>query len=137
VLAVAEFGLSTAAVYAQLDAMRADGGPAPLGPPDGVLGALRSGDAVALGRALGNDLQPAALALRPALQRVLDAGRELGAVGVVVSGSGPTVALLARSAPESVRIASAMSGLGVCRTVRRVDGPVAGARVVTGDAAPA
>jgi 4-diphosphocytidyl-2-C-methyl-D-erythritol kinase len=137
VLAVAGFGLSTGAVYSQLDVMRADGGPAPIGPPDGVLAALRAGDAVALGRSLANDLQPAALALRPQLARVLDAGRELDAVGGVVSGSGPTVALLARSAPESVRIASALAGLGVCRTVRRVDGPVAGARIVTGDEAPA
>ena len=137
VLALADFGLSTGAVYRQLDAMRARGDDIDVGAPDGVLSALRAADTVALGRALANDLQPAALALRPQLGRVLDAGRELGAVGCVVSGSGPTVALLARSAPESVRIASALAGLGVCRTVRRVDGPVAGARVVTGDSAPA
>src|SRR5206468_3633994 len=103
-----------------------------IGAPDGVLSALRAGDAVALGHSLANDLQPAALALRPQLARVLDAGRELDAIAGVVSGSGPTVALLARSAPESVRIASTLGGLGVCRTVRRVDGPVAGARIVTG-----
>jgi 4-diphosphocytidyl-2-C-methyl-D-erythritol kinase len=137
VLALADFGLSTGAVYAELDEMRIREGVPPVGPPDGVLSALRAGDTVALGRSLANDLQPAALALRPQLQRVLDAGRELGAVGAVVSGSGPTVALLARTSPESVRIASALAGLGVCRTVRRVDGPVSGARVVTGDSAPA
>ena len=137
VLALADFGLSTGAVYAEHDAMRANGKLTPIGSPDGVLSALRAGDTVALGRALGNDLQPAALALRPQLARVLESGRELGAVGGVVSGSGPTVALLARSAAESVRLASALAGLGICRTVRRVDGPVAGARVVTGDGAPA
>jgi 4-diphosphocytidyl-2-C-methyl-D-erythritol kinase len=137
VLAIADFGLSTAAVYAELDAQRAADPAARIGAQDGVLAALRAGDTVALGRSLANDLQPAALALRPQLARVLDAGRELGAVGAVVSGSGPTVALLARSSPESVRIASALAGLGLCRTVRRVDGPVAGARVVTGDGAPA
>jgi 4-diphosphocytidyl-2-C-methyl-D-erythritol kinase len=137
VLALADFGLSTGAVYAEFDAMKAAGKITPIGPPDGVLSALRAGDTVALGLALANDLQPAALALRPQLVRVLDAGRELGAVGGIVSGSGPTIALLTRSATESVRIASALAGLGVCRTVRRVDGPVAGARVVTGDSAPA
>ena len=137
VLALADFGLSTAAVYAEFDAMKAAGRLTPIGSADGVVSALRAGDTVALGRSLANDLQPASLALRPQLLRVLDAGRELGAVGGVVSGSGPTVALLARSQAESVRIASALAGLGVCRTVRRVDGPVAGARVVTGDAAPA
>jgi 4-diphosphocytidyl-2-C-methyl-D-erythritol kinase len=137
VLAFADFGLSTPAVYAELDAMRARGEQVDAGPPDGVLAALRAGDQVALGRAMSNDLQPAALALRPQLRRVLESGRELGAVGVVVSGSGPTVALLARSSPESVRIASALAGLGVCRTVRRADGAVTGARVVTGEGAPA
>ena len=132
VLAVAEAGLSTPTVYAELDRLRSagevdhDG----VGPPDGVLAALRAGDVVALGRALANDLEPAALRLRPQLRRVLEAGRELGAAGVVVSGSGPTVALLARTADESVHIASALSGLAVCRTVRRATGPVAGARVV-------
>ncbi|MDQ1703884.1 MAG: 4-diphosphocytidyl-2-C-methyl-D-erythritol kinase [Frankiaceae bacterium] len=133
VLAVAEEGLSTAAVYAELDRMRGDGDTRAVGAPDGVLAALRAGDTVALGTVLANDLQAAALKLRPGLQRVLDAGRELGAVGGVVSGSGPTVALLARSSEESVRIASSLAGLGVCRTVRRAHGPVAGARVVPAD----
>jgi 4-diphosphocytidyl-2-C-methyl-D-erythritol kinase len=137
VLAVADFGLSTPEVYEQLDVMRASGRAIDAGSPDGVLAAVRAGDVVALGRAMGNDLQPAATALRPQLARVLDAGRELGAVGAIVSGSGPTVAMLSRSAPESVRIASALAGLGVCRTVRRADGAVTGARVVTGAGAPA
>lgn len=141
VFALADFGLSTPAVYAEYDRLRAstaDGGSVMESrPPDGVLAAIRAGDVVALGMALSNDLQPAALSLRPQLARVIDAGRELGAVGGIVSGSGPTVALLARSSAESVRIASALAGLGVCRTVRRATGAVAGARVVTGEAAPA
>jgi 4-diphosphocytidyl-2-C-methyl-D-erythritol kinase len=130
VLAVADSGLSTPAVYAELDEMRERDEVEPILGPDGVLSALRAGDAVALGRSLANDLQPAALRMRPQLQRVLDAGRELGAAGGIVSGSGPTVALLARTSGESVRIASALAGLGVCRTVRRAQGPVTGARVV-------
>jgi 4-diphosphocytidyl-2-C-methyl-D-erythritol kinase len=140
VLAVADAGMSTPAVYAELDRLRAESPPAPVGrhhaprdAVDGVLAALRAGDVVALGTVLANDLQPAALRLRPQLARTLDAGRELGAVGAVVSGSGPTVAMLARSADESVRIASALAGLGVCRTVRRAHGPVAGARVLSGE----
>ncbi|MBV9097447.1 MAG: 4-(cytidine 5'-diphospho)-2-C-methyl-D-erythritol kinase [Frankiaceae bacterium] len=138
VLALADFGLSTPAVYAEYDRLRAAGSlPTESPAPDGVLAALRASDVVALSMALSNDLQPAALSLRPQLARVLDAGRELGAVGGIVSGSGPTVALLARSSAESVRIASALAGLGVCRTVRRATGAVAGARVVTGESAPA
>jgi len=85
---------------------------------------------VALGKALHNDLQPAALRLRPELGQVLDAGREAGAVGGVVSGSGPTVALLARTADEAVAIAAALSDSGLCRTVRQAVGPVTGARVI-------
>jgi 4-diphosphocytidyl-2-C-methyl-D-erythritol kinase len=133
VLAVAEGGLSTPAVYAELDRLRETEQVPPIGEPDGVLAALRQGDVVALGTVLANDLHPAALRMRPQLKRVLDTGRELGAVGCVISGSGPTVAMLARSANESIRIASALSGLGVCRTVRRAHGPVVGARVVAGD----
>jgi len=130
VLAVADAGLSTPTVYGELDRIR-DAGPTPrTGAPDGVLAALRAGDVVALGTALANDLQVATLRLRPQLRQVLDAGRELGAAGTVVSGSGPTVALLARSADDSVRIASSLSGLGVCRTVRRAHGPVPGARII-------
>jgi 4-diphosphocytidyl-2-C-methyl-D-erythritol kinase len=52
----------------------------------------------------------------------------------MVSGSGPTVAILARSAEESVRIASSLSGMDLCRTVRRASGPVPGARIVSDDA---
>ncbi|HEU5034710.1 MAG TPA: 4-(cytidine 5'-diphospho)-2-C-methyl-D-erythritol kinase [Mycobacteriales bacterium] len=135
VLALADDGLSTPAMYAALDEMRADPdlAPPPIGAPDGVLGALRAGDAVALGTVLANDLQPAALRARPQLQRVLTAGRELGAIGGIVSGSGPSIALLARSADDAVSIASALAGLDVCRTLRRADGPVAGARIVPAD----
>jgi 4-diphosphocytidyl-2-C-methyl-D-erythritol kinase len=125
--------MSTPMVYAELDRLR-DEGPVPRsGEPDGVLAALRAGDVPALGTVLANDLQAAALRLRPQLRQVLDAGRELGAAGVVVSGSGPTVAMLARTAEDSVRIASSLSGMDVCRTVRRAHGPVPGARIVTDD----
>lgn len=133
VLAVADVGLSTPRVYAELDRMR-DEGPTPrAGEPDGVLAALRAGDVVALGTVLANDLQAAALRLRPQLRRLLDAGRELGAAGAIVSGSGPTVAFLARSTEDAVHIASTLSGMALCRGVRRAHGPVPGARVVIDD----
>jgi len=139
VFAIAAEGLETARVYAELDRMRAESAAAagtaageepPVASPDGVLAAIRAGDVVALGRSLHNDLQPAALRLRPSLARVLDAGREAGAVGGVVSGSGPTVALLARDADASVSIATALAGSGLCRTVRHAAAPVPGARVI-------
>lgn len=131
VLAFAAQGMSTPAVYAELDRQRTGTG-AGMSDPAPVLAALRAGDPAALGRALTNDLQRAALRLRPGLRRVLDAGLDLGALGAVVSGSGPTCALLVRSEPEAVRVAAALAGLDVCSRVRRATGPVPGARVVPG-----
>ena len=136
VLAVADGGLSTPAVYAELDRQREAGPVALAASSDQVLAALRLGSPEALGRALGNDLQPAALALRPALAAVLAAGRAAGAVGVLVSGSGPTVALLARDAPGATSLAASLAASDVCRSVRVADGPVPGARVVRTDEWP-
>lgn len=130
VLALSEGGLSTPAVYGHLDKQREAGPVGVVRNPAEVLSALRQADAVALGRALGNDLQAAAVALKPALRLLLDTGRELGALGALVSGSGPTVALLARDEGHAVALAAALSGQGVCSAVRRADGPVTGARVV-------
>ena len=130
VLAISEGGLSTPSVYAELDRQRETGPVGLVSDPSEVLAALRRGDAVALGRALRNDLQPAALTLKPSLRQVLDTGRDLGALGAVVSGSGPTVALLARDDAHGVALAAALSAQGVCTTVRRAAGPVPGARVL-------
>jgi len=130
VLGLADGELSTPQVYAQLDRLRETGPVGVVSDPGDVLAALRSGDAVALGHALSNDLQPAALALRPALREVLDMGLRLGALGGLVSGSGPTVAFLARDRGHAATLERGLSASGVCRTVRCADGPVPGARVV-------
>jgi 4-diphosphocytidyl-2-C-methyl-D-erythritol kinase len=92
--------------------------------------AVRAGDPVLLGRALRNDLQPAAVSLRPLLAQVLDVGEDYGALGGVVSGSGPTCAFLTRDEEHSLDIAVALTASGVCRSVKRATGPVAGARIV-------
>jgi 4-diphosphocytidyl-2-C-methyl-D-erythritol kinase len=130
VFALADGGLSTPAVYAELDAWRAGADPTPELSTDAVLGALRSGNAKALGGSLANDLQVAAIRLRPVLRRTLDAGRELGALGAIVSGSGPTCAFLVGSAGDALSLAASLSAAGVCRAVRTAHGPVQGARVV-------
>jgi 4-diphosphocytidyl-2-C-methyl-D-erythritol kinase len=92
-----------------------------------LLAALGSGDAAALGAALGNDLQPAALSLRPSLADTLRAGTEAGAIGALVSGSGPTCAFLAKDAAAAAAVAAALAASGTCREVRRTEGPVPGA----------
>ena len=99
-------------------------------PAEPVIAALRSGPAGALAAALANDLQAPALALRPELRRALRAATGAGALGALVSGSGPTVAALAEDEQAAVRLAAALAGEGVFRTVRAVHGPVPGARLV-------
>ncbi|MGV0837428.1 4-(cytidine 5'-diphospho)-2-C-methyl-D-erythritol kinase [Mycolicibacterium thermoresistibile] len=139
VLAFAAGGLSTPAVFGEIDRLReatASGGsanrslPERLRDPEPLLAALASGDPVELAPLLGNDLQPAALSLNPALRRTLRAGAAAGALAGIVSGSGPTCAFLCRSAAAAVDVGTELAGAGVCRTVRVVSGPVQGARVV-------
>jgi 4-diphosphocytidyl-2-C-methyl-D-erythritol kinase len=121
----------TPAVYAECDRLR---GKRVLAEPrvsDAIMAALRSGEPTALGRALSNDLQPAACSLRPQLRMTLDAGLEYGALGAVVSGSGPTCAFLVRDVEHGLDLAVALTATGACRDVKRAHGPVPGARVVS------
>lgn len=133
VFALADGGLSTPAVFGELDRLRADQVLPEPRVADALMQALRAGDAAALGRALSNDLQRAALALRPRLAMTLELGAECGALGALVSGSGPTCAFLARDEEHSLDLAVALTAGGVCRTVKRAQGPVHGARLVSDD----
>ncbi len=128
VLAFGHHGLSTAAVYRHFDQLHPHAS-APV-VPDDLMNALRAGDPGLLGAALDNDLEEAALAMQPQLRRTLDAGRELGAIGAIVSGSGPTCAFLARTEAAAIELSASLSAEGVCRAVRRAAGPVPGARVI-------
>lgn len=130
VLAFGAGGLSAAAVYGEIDRLREAGSPPRLSDPEPLLTALSSGDPHALAPLLGNDLQPAAVSLKPDLRRTLRAGVEAGALAGIVSGSGPTCAFLCASAQAAVDVGSELAGAGVCRTVRVAHGPVHGARVV-------
>ncbi len=130
VLAFGAHGLSTAAVYREIDRLRDHGSPPELSSPEPLLTALSSGDPHVLAALLGNDLQPAALSLQPNLRRTLRAGVEAGALAGIVSGSGPTCAFLCASAEAALDIGSELAGAGVCRTVRVASGPVHGARVL-------
>jgi 4-diphosphocytidyl-2-C-methyl-D-erythritol kinase len=167
VLAFADGQLSTPAVYAACDRLRAraarpgpreqpapDDGAAPGGRPGSggraaaggrsgagtaappqldtaLMAALRSGDPAELGPLLSNDLQAAAVSLLPRLRQTLAAGREHGALGGIVSGSGPTCAFLARDGAHARDLAVALAGAGVCRTVASVTGPAPGATVIS------
>ncbi|MEU9335008.1 4-(cytidine 5'-diphospho)-2-C-methyl-D-erythritol kinase [Streptomyces sp. NPDC048290] len=130
VFALADGGLSTPAVFREFDRLAEESGreiPEPM-PSDPLLAALAKGDPHALAATVSNDLQPAALSLRPSLAATLAAGREAGALTALVSGSGPTTAFLAPDAPSATKIAEALTG--VCRTVRTTTAPAPGATVV-------
>jgi len=129
-----EEGLSTPAVYGRFDELASGAGGAPgdpgLAEDNGLMQALRAGDAHALGRALHNDLEPAALSLRPELERTLDVAREAGALGTLVSGSGPTVAALARSRQHALAVAASWTAEGAADSVWCTSGPAHGARLL-------
>ena len=159
VLAFAAEVLSTPAVYAACDRLReaqatspdasgaaavpgvsgsertsAAGAAGAAGPPQlntRLMAALRSGDPAELGPLLSNDLQPAAISLLPRLRQALAAGQEHGALGAIVSGSGPTCAYLARDGKHARDLAVALTGTGVCRSVVTVTGPAPGATVIS------
>jgi 4-diphosphocytidyl-2-C-methyl-D-erythritol kinase len=105
------FGLSTAEVYREADRLRLPRAAEELA---GRLHALRR--AVFAGAELPadllvNDLEPAALSLRPEIGSALEAVRDAGVAHAMVSGSGPTVFGLLKGARAPERAAEAARGL--------------------------
>lgn len=130
VLAFSREGLSTPAVFTELDRLRAARAQEPVEPnlrPDALVQALAAGQASTVAGLLHNDLQPAALSLQPGLRRTLRAGIDAGALGGIVSGSGPTCAFLCADADAAIDVAAELSGAGVAHSVRTASGPVGGA----------
>lgn len=133
VLVTCDQGLSTPDVFTQLDRHRAEHSveieTVPIEPtvePE-LLHALRAGCAVALAEYVRNDLQAAALQLKPELGDVLEFGETHGALAGIVSGSGPTVAFLAEDDTAALALVDAFTAER--RKAMRVMSPVHGARV--------
>ena len=127
-------GLSTPEVYTHLDALRAERAP-DIAPPRrmpavdvGVLHALRAGSAAALAEHVRNDLQAAALSLRPDLRQALEMGEQAGALAGLVSGSGPTLAFLAEGPEPALELQVTLAAAGL--NALHVHGPVPGARAL-------
>lgn len=123
-------GLSTPAVYREFDALHEGSAVPTPRVPEPLLEALREDDVSRLGAALGNDLQAAALRLRPELRDALELGRRSERVhGAILSGSGPSCLFLCGSRADAVLVGKGLSdhGLGA---VSVAPGPVAGAHVV-------
>lgn len=132
VIAISGNGLSTAQVYAEFDKLH---GRAAVPEPEisePLMSALRSGDVEKLGAALDNDLQPAAIRLRPELEHLLATGIDNSAHGGIVSGSGPSCLFLAEGEAHAAQIDWALRGdAGVAHDhVLFARGPVPGARVI-------
>lgn len=102
VLIPASYGLSTPRVYGMLDRLRSGMEievPQEIDPA--VIEALMASDAPALARVLANDLTQASLALAPELGTMRDMAEGAGALRAMVSGSGPTLALLVKDAEHA------------------------------------
>lgn len=125
VLAMAHQGLSTPQVFAQFDELGLAGDTTV---PEGLLNALAVGDVDKVAANLRNDLQQAAVALRPELDEVLEAGVRAGAMAGMLSGSGPTCAFLVRSEAQAQDVAASLSKHPHVRLTKYVEGPVPGAR---------
>lgn len=127
VFATSHGGLSTPAVFRRCDE---------LGPgrstalPEGLLTALATGDVAGVAAGLTNDLSDAALDLDPSLAEVLDVGKAAGALGAVLSGSGPTCAFLVASENDGLRVADKLGALPQVRAAVRAWGPVPGAQLI-------
>lgn len=130
VLATFSEGLSTATIYRDVDVLRGIGFRREPEVPESVLRGLAQGDAVLLASGLGNDLEAPAVARRPLLREVLDLGVRLGALGGIVSGSGPTCVFLADSESHALDVAAGLRHSGLVGGAVAAHGPVHGARQV-------
>lgn len=129
VVVPSDVGLPTPEVYRHFDKMFPDAPTEPV-PADALLGAIAAGDTWALADALHNDLEAAAIDLRPELGRLIEQGEQAGALRGLVSGSGPTCVFLCGSADHARSLAADLSGAGH-PVVLAANGPVSGAHLVS------
>lgn len=130
VFATSTRGLSTPAVYRRFDEL--GGSRAGEIVPNDLISALTRGDIDAVADSLSNDLQAAAIDLRPELEEVLTVGRQAGALTGLVSGSGPTCAFLVPDAASAKIVSAALSRLSQVDRTRTARGPAAGAQLLPG-----
>ena len=80
-------GVSTKEVYEAFDALDTVEHP----DTDGIIKAIKAEDIPALGKLLGNVLEAVTVRKLPEISRIKDFLRQKGTMGVLMSGSGPTV----------------------------------------------
>ncbi|MGP6175035.1 4-(cytidine 5'-diphospho)-2-C-methyl-D-erythritol kinase [Corynebacterium sp. A21] len=131
VLAVSSEGLSTPAVFHKLDELRAAGREmAEAGDTAKLSRALLAGSAAAVAGALVNELEAAAISLRPGLRTIISAGETAGALRGIVSGSGPTCAFLCWDAEHAAEVAAELVDSGLVLAVHTATGPAPGAELL-------
>ena len=101
------------------------------GSPDELIRVLHSGDPEELAPLLVNDLQAPAISLLPSLRETLAAAQEAEALASIVSGSGPTIAMLCRDAEHAVDVATAVSVAGKASSTMTTSSPAGPARIIT------
>lgn len=122
-------GLSTKAVFEKLDELRFNyASMVPHMDTTTLSRALVSGDPQLVGAALHNDLEAAALALRPSLQQLIHDAEDAGAIRAMVSGSGPTVAALCADEEGAGAVVDKLASDSVEAFVAH--GPVGGAALL-------
>lgn len=134
-LATDKRGLSTPAVFRHLDERFAAAAPKPTshaqaGSSNELLRALALGDPQQLAPLLINDLQASAISLMPSLRETLAAAKEAEALAAIVSGSGPTIAMLCRDAEHALDVATAVSVAGKASATLTTTSPAGPARLV-------
>ena len=104
-------GLDTGAVYAEADALGLGRRATELAEIAGRIRVAAAGGASPLAYAdlLVNDLEQAAISLRPAIAEALTALEEVGAVRALVTGSGPTAFGVFANAADAASAASALA----------------------------
>lgn len=133
VMLLAREGLSTPSVFREFDRIDAEQAPALVNPSPEEVAALCAGPE-SLRHCLVNDLQAPALRLRPELTETIAAATDAGALAVTLSGSGPTVAALARDAEHAHTLAAALSDAPTVARAIPAHGPACGARIESTEA---
>ena len=133
VMLLAHEGLSTPSVFREFDRLDAAGAPALAEPTPEEITALCGGHEE-LSHCLVNDLQAPALRLRPELADTIASAKEAGALAVTLSGSGPTVAALARDAEHAHALAATLSEMPTVARAIPTHGPACGARIESTEA---
>ena len=132
-LAIPGGHLSTPEVFRKFDELSLIGGRPLTAQPEldeRQLQALSGGNLELLADTLHNDLQAAAFALHPGLEPVVEAAEQLGALAALVSGSGPTVAVLVEDEAHARSIAAGLMRAAVVESCLVVRGSAPGASVL-------